>query len=145
MSDQPVQKKRKVQDSKNKKPLYTKQNKGDVKSQIKGYLRGAEGMNGRYGAILCNFVKNQEDYVSNNVVKKNLYAKCPDLMKLSTFDSKPLVLLLSKLVMQQNDGFLVRRDYVAGKHSKWMVAKKIWTRKVRSKLVEILMKRLTTH
>ena len=88
MSDQPFEKILKVQDAKNKNPLYSKQNKGDVKIQIKGYLRGSTGMNERYGAHLCNCVKDQEDYVSTNFVNNFLYAKCPDLMELSTFDSK---------------------------------------------------------
>ena len=134
MSDQPVQKKRKVQDSKQKKPLYSKQNKGDVKSQIKGYLRGADGMNGQYGGILRNFVKIQENYVTKNVVKNFLYANCSDLMKLSTFESEPLVLLLMRLVWQKFDGFLVRRDYVGGKNSKWMGSKKFMDKEGRIKV-----------
>ena len=76
MSKQHFQKKRKVQDAKNKTPLYSKQNKGDVKSQIKGYLHVALLMNERYGAHLRNSVKDQEDYVSSNFVNSFLYVKC---------------------------------------------------------------------
>ena len=77
MSDQPFPNKCKVQDALNKKPLYTKQNKGDVKSQIKGCLCAAKGMNELYGVHLCNFVKVQENYVSTMFVNNFLFPKCP--------------------------------------------------------------------
>ena len=67
-------------------------------------------------------------------VKNFLFAKCPKLMELSTFDTKDLVLLLARMVMHKIDGFFICRYFKAGKRSKWVTNKKIMDKRGRIKV-----------
>ena len=110
MSDQPFPKKHKFQENFYNKNVFTKQNKGDAKSQIMIYLCEAKNMSNLCGDIIRSLVKDQESYVSILLVNNFQYDNCPQFMEQTIFDQRVLVHLLVKLVMQNIYGFIILRN-----------------------------------